>query len=600
MRAALCTAVCALGALLAPAVSSAATAQILNGVLVYTAGNNETNNISVFTYLFTVNGPRVFEITDSGATITAGSGCRILTSGKASCPSEGQSPNAVRFVLHNQDDIVQWTSSAGVPVDLYGGDGADQLNGAGLEDLLDGGQGNDTLNGLGGNDFLSGGDGNDTTDGGPGADTFESDDGNDTLLGGPGDDYFDAGSDDDGNDAITGNDGVDTTDYHLRTNAFEQMTLDGLANDGWWTFDLGLGLRREGDNLATENVLAGSGFSQMTGDAAVNLLVGNGGTDTISGGDGNDKLDGGADGDTLNGNGGDDTLTAGDGTDTITGGAGKDRLEGGAGADNLSGETGDDQLQGGSETDVINGGDGTDLADYGTHTVPVIVDLADPAPDGATGENDLLTSIEGVLGGQGNDQLRGDEGPNILLGTVATCPDFTVKCDPLAGDGVDVIDGRGGNDKINGGTGNDTLLGGEGADQILEHVYGGTYCFFVPAACLPVNDDGDDLVDGGPGNDLLGGGSGTDTVLGGEGDDRANGGPGANDQVSGGPGTDTVFGGGDYALGGNPTCSDCLRDFGDSVVGGPGADVLYGGPGSDTLDGEAGNDVLAGEAGDDR
>jgi uncharacterized secreted protein with C-terminal beta-propeller domain len=55
-----------------------------------------------------------------------------------------------------------------------------------------------------------------------------------------------------------------------------------------------------------------------------------------------------------------------------------------------------------------------------------------------------------VLGGDGNDTLRGTNGNDYLF----------------AGAGDDVVDGGGGRDRLRGGSGNDTLRGGAGRDQL--------------------------------------------------------------------------------------------------------------------------------------
>ena len=84
-----------------------------------------------------------------------------------------------------------------------------------------------------------------------------------------------------------------------------------------------------------------------------------------------------------------------------------------------------------------------------------------------------------------------------------------------AGDGNDVVWGRGLNDRIEGGNGNDLLYGGAGKDWLS----------------------------GGEGNDLLEGGSGDDTLIGGRGNDLLLGGSG-NDTLTGGSGNDIIYGGG--------------------------------------------------------
>ncbi len=69
------------------------------------------------------------------------------------------------------------------------------------------------------------------------------------------------------------------------------------------------------------------------------------GHDSIRGGGGSDTIDGGAGNDSLDGGDGDDDLSGGSGNDLLAGGAGSDVLRGGSGADTLSGGTGADLFE---------------------------------------------------------------------------------------------------------------------------------------------------------------------------------------------------------------------------------------------------------------
>jgi Ca2+-binding RTX toxin-like protein len=91
---------------------------------------------------------------------------------------------------------------------------------------------------------------------------------------------------------------------------------------------------------------------------------------------------------------------------------------------------------------VIDGGAGTNTVDYRARKNAIRVNLGDSTPSqGEPGENDTLTRIQIVYGGDGADSLGGDDGANRL-------------------------DGGAGNDAIAGGAGNDALIGGEGLDAI--------------------------------------------------------------------------------------------------------------------------------------
>ena len=115
------------------------------------------------------------------------------------------------------------------------------------------------------------------------------------------------------------------------------------------------------------------------------------------------------------------------------------------GPDGLTGTSADDTLLGAGGQDTLDGGAGFDTADYSWATADVAVDLA---AGKEFNDNGTLVSIEGVLGGSGDDVLRGDAGPNRLDG----------------GPGDDDLDGRDGDDVLIGGTGSNRLNGGAGHD----------------------------------------------------------------------------------------------------------------------------------------
>ncbi|HEX2087905.1 MAG TPA: hypothetical protein VHF89_19620 [Solirubrobacteraceae bacterium] len=165
---------------------------------------------------------------------------------------------------------------------------------------------------------------------------------------------------------------------------------------------------------------------------------------------------GGADGVDMSGTSGYHRIEGGDGVDVLTGGAFDDELSGGADADRLAGLDGGDRLQGdgpgaAAADDALDGGNGTDVARYDERSGTVSVALASPSPQGAAGEADTFTSIEGAVGGAGDDELRGSAGGDTLGGGGGN--------DAIAGlDGDDFVDGDGGADTLHGGDGNDNLI----------------------------------------------------------------------------------------------------------------------------------------------
>ena len=142
--------------------------------------------------------------------------------------------------------------------------------------------------------------------------------------------------------------------------------------------------------------------------------------------------------------GGDDTITGSSASDTIYGQEGDDSIYGGSGHDTLYGGTGDDLLVGDGEPGSV-----ADL------TVEKIMELG-------TGDDldAFILSVEEGLGANGNDQLFGGVGNDVLLGM---------------GDD-DYLDGGAGKDAIFGGSGNDIIVydkadylvsGGSGIDFMV-------------------------------------------------------------------------------------------------------------------------------------
>ncbi|HEX5658487.1 MAG TPA: calcium-binding protein, partial [Polyangiales bacterium] len=250
---------------------------------------------------------------------------------------------------------------------VRGGPGADTLNGDAGNDSLDGGAAVDALNGGAGDDVFdeeaspSGGDtligglgvdlvdysartanltvsmdgaaaddgaanendnikadvenilcgsGNDDITGNTLANRITAGDGNDVMRGGGGNDTFVEGTLANGGDSIEGGLGVDLVDYSGRTADLTVTMGDDLANDG---------ALNEHDDIAAdvENLRAGSGNDQLTGNALANSIQGGLGNDTLGGNEGDDTLDGtdrsGATNDISCGPGADVALNAGSG-----------------------------------------------------------------------------------------------------------------------------------------------------------------------------------------------------------------------------------------------------------------------------------------------
>ncbi len=289
-----------------------------------------------------------------------------------------------------------------------------------------------------------------------------------------------------------------------------------------------------------------------------------------------------------------DTLTS---IENLIGSNFNDSLTGDAGANRLDGGLGDDFLIGGLGDDQLIGGGGIDTVDYGAALAGVIVDLKIGLVSGGAGA-DSLSGIETVIGSAFNDRLTGFTSDNLLDG----------------GDGDDQLNGFGGYDSLYGGLGNDLLIGGAGNDRIdggagrdTASYRGAIAIGSVTVNLLTGTSSGAQGVDtlvridnliGSDFDDVLTGDKGVNQIAGGAGNDSLDGGLGIDTvsyagtasavtvsllagQATGGAGTDQLLGF-ENIIG---------SEFGDSLTGDGGANVLVGGAGDDLLDGQAGIDT---------
>ena len=303
---------------------------------------------------------------------------------------------------------------AGVDTVAFGGRAALRVN-LGNTRRQDTGQGFDRLIGV---ENLIGGAGRDSFIGNGAANVLTGQAGNDTLSGGAGNDILRGGA---GNDLLKGGRGLDIADYSTAKKALSVTIASTMT------------IKVQGtDRLSSiEGIYGGAGHDRLRGNSTANVFRGGGGNDTISGAAGNDTLEGGAGNDRMDGGAGIDTLgfsaaaapltidlsntgaqNTGEGWDTLVnfenviGGSGNDDIRGNHLANRLQGGHGDDTLTGGGGDDTLDGGAGRDMADFSHLSGPVMVNLITGS---ATGEGtDTLVSIEGVIGGSGDDRLSGD------------------------------------------------------------------------------------------------------------------------------------------------------------------------------------------------
>ena len=158
----------------------------------------------------------------------------------------------------------------------------------------------------------------------------------------------------------------------------------------------------------------------------------------------------------------------------------------------FTGDSGPDWIEGGIGNDLIKGGSNFDV---GT----TLHNLSHWYKDNSDSAETLLVDmdlnyVDQLFGGDGNDTIHGDSGPDWIEGGIGD--------DKLYGDqGGDVLLGGAGNDNIWGGSGNDHIQGQEDNDTLN-------------------GDSGNDYIWGNNGNDKLNGGAEPDHLYGGNGSDK--------------------------------------------------------------------------------
>ena len=130
-----------------------------------------------------------------------------------------------------------------------------------------------------------------------------------------------------------------------------------------------------------------------------------------------------------------------------------------SGFSNLIGSAGNDTFgfvnNSGILTGTIDGGSGTNSISYVGSTKPVYVNLATGQATGVTSTTNtgVVSNIQDLFGGTGNDYLNGSSASNVMDGGSGD--------DILMGQsGNDILVGNYGADQINGGAGYDILVGG--------------------------------------------------------------------------------------------------------------------------------------------
>ncbi|MDY0328392.1 MAG: hypothetical protein RBR07_09105, partial [Arcobacteraceae bacterium] len=435
---------------------------------------------------------------------------------------------------------------------VIGTDGNDIISGNSDVNTLIGGLGDDRIYGAGGDDTLDGGDGFDTVDYSSSSDAVSVDfgitgttqlistsQGSDRLIdiekvigSSHADTFktnyavnntFDGGvADSEGGDSVDYSSLVvsDATIHKIVTTDFSTVNVN---SDGVATTDTFIGI---------ENIIGSDGNDTITGNSLDNTIEGGIGDDTLSGGSGDDYIDGGAGSNTvsysyvssLNGvvvDLKDETgiVATGD-EDTLVSIA---NVIGTANADTIKMASAVGTLEGIANN--IDGGNGVDTISYEYYTAGLTINLGLGAV--ATGDNDILTSIENAIGGSGDDVFVSNttvsnrfdggagsdtadyshltnsankievtlNGSSLVTVTIAGLEDDTIKNieNVIGGAGDDTIIGDSNNNTLSGSAGADTIKGVSGSNSL----YGGA---------------DNDMIYSGTGNDYIDGGTGTNTV----------------------------------------------------------------------------------------
>ena len=535
-------------------------------------------------------------ITAAPVTSTGGS-AETTSSGPAAAAAAGSgqpqavAPTAPDWFNPNTSPTVR-TPSAG-EYTFNGTAAADTLNGSAGVDIAQGLDGNDTLRGAGGNDILFGNLGADLLDGGDGNDLLVDDDPGalftDQLLGGAGNDTLvfrggPAGAPDLG-------DGGTGTDFAFIDVSDSSQSWRLASENGGLAFRLAADSsslnRIQLSNFEVIGVRFGDGNDiAQTGNQRA-LIRGGGGNDQLTTGSGDDFIDGGT---------GDDRIVTGDGSDWLYGGTGNDDLEGGAGDDAYIIDSSNDFI-------VETSGNGTGDRVYSSvsYALGAGVDIEILSTDDENG-----TAAINFAGNELDNHLIGNAGANVLFG--------------LTGD--DILEGL---------LGNDQYIVDSASDRIVDGIGGGNDIVFATTSYQLESGQEIEILtpyDTGATDTLnLTGNEFAQIVFGNAGDNRLNGGGGA-DRLRGMNGNDTYIvdstddvvielavGGLDQVLSsvtyaltvevenliltGTAAINGTGNDSANIIRGNEAANVLLGGTNNDLIEGGAGADTLDGGTGAD-
>ncbi len=311
----------------------------------------------------------------------------------------------------------QQTVIAGLNLVLFGV--FDQVWGTAFADTIIGNDANNTFFGFGGNDTLVGGTGDDTLVGG---------DGDNSLVGGDGSDVF-------------------RFQYGTALSAGLDIIQDNAADTDMLDFS-------PVSPFVTAGVLSNLGLASTQ-------TVGGGRNYVISGGAGVEGAIGTSFGDTLLGTSANDSLVGGGGNDSLVGGLGNDTIAGGSGDNTLLGGDGNDWYDlAPAGIDRITDTSGYDSIDFSQADRGVAFTLSLDAGqlqsvDAAGNQVSLNGVFERLMGSSFDDILTGNSANNEIIGR----------------NGLDVLNGAGGDDFVEGGYTQVVLLDFDTDTRPGEYIY---------------------------------------------------------------------------------------------------------------------------------
>ena len=279
---------------------------------------------------------------------------------------------------------VDYTLQAGTQVEyLYADtDGGITLTGNIYSHYIYGGGGADHLNGSTGNDIINGEGGADTMAGGTGSDTYFVDNGSDVVT-----------------DAGTG-----TTDKLDKVYSSVDYTLGADAHIEYFYANSDSGVTLTGNDYS-HHIYGGAGADHLNGASGDDIINGEGGVDTMAGGTGNDIYFVANGSDVVNeavGNvGGTSDKVYASVNYTLTAGSGIEQLHANAGTTGLTlgGNEFNNAIFGGAGADTIAGGGGRDLLSGGGGNNTFVLNAVSDSP-AVSGGYDTIEDFS-----QGHDKI---------------------------------------------------------------------------------------------------------------------------------------------------------------------------------------------------